>query len=111
MSDMPRRPESLPDNDRLQSEASLEALCQRYKAVVLHRDNQTLHVACHETEADTDALSNVLRFTTGLKVQLERWPQTRLEQVMEQGNSEIKKKTAADESWSSAQSDENNELN
>lgn len=79
MSDMPLRPVSPVDNDRQQSEASLDALCQRYKAVILHRDHQMIHVACHEAEPDTETLSNVLRFASGLKVQLERWPQARLE--------------------------------
>lgn len=111
MSDMPLRPITPLENDRQHTDASLEALCQRYKAVVLHRDNQTLHVACHETEADPDTLSNVLRFATGLKVQLERWPQTRLEHVMKEGNSALKEQLTADETKSSTGTDEQNELN
>ena len=83
MTDTPLVPVSPVHSERQQSEASLEALCQRYKAVILHRDPQIIRVACHESEADTESLSNVLRFATGLKVQLERWPQARLEQVME----------------------------
>ena len=92
MSDMPLNRVSPVENLKQQSEASLEALCQRYKAVILHRDEQTLRVACHEAEPDTDTLSNVLRFASGLKVQLERWPQARLEQVMEKEN--VIKRTA-----------------
>ena len=88
MTDMPLRPVSPPDSDRLQSEASLDALCQRYKAVILHRDDQTLRVACHDAEPDAETLGNVLRFASGLKVQLERWPQARLEQMMEKDGAE-----------------------
>lgn len=88
MSDRPLNPVSPVDSKKQQNEASLDALCQRYKAVILHRDDKTLRVACHESAADADALSNVLRFASGLKVQLERWPQARLEQVLEKGSTE-----------------------
>ncbi len=65
------------------SDATLNALCQRYKAIVLHQDDTLLHIACHEEEGDTDALSKALQFACGLKVQIERWPQARFEQALE----------------------------
>ena len=107
MTDTPLVPVSPVHSERQQSEASLEALCQRYKAVILHRDPQTIRVACHESEADTESLSNVLRFATGLKVQLERWPQARLEQVMEKGNSGSQQNVAQEELTPSVHHDEN----
>ncbi|NMC24696.1 MAG: type II secretion system protein GspE [Serratia sp.] len=111
MSDMPLNRVSPVENLKQQSEASLEALCQRYKAVILHRDEQTLRVACHEAEPDTDTLSNVLRFASGLKVQLERWPQARLEQVMEKSSTDPKEEPAKGESRPASGSSEENELN
>ncbi|PBI81837.1 protein transport protein HofB [Rahnella sp. BIGb0236] len=111
MSDMPLRPVSPVDNDRQQSEASLDALCQRYKAVILHRDHQMIHVACHEAEPDTETLSNVLRFASGLKVQLERWPQARLEQVMQPESAAAGKAATEEENRPSSARDEHNELN
>jgi protein transport protein HofB len=110
MTDTPLDPVSPVHSERQQSEASLEALCQRYKAIVLHRDPQTIRVACHESEADTESLSNVLRFATGLKVQLERWPQARLEQVMEKGSSAAQQYAAQEDPNTSVPRDEN-ELN
>lgn len=107
MTDTPLVPVSRVHSERQQSEASLEALCQRYKAVILHRDPQTIRVACHESEADTESLSNVLRFATGLKVQLERWPQARLEQVMEKGHSGSQQLVAQEELTPSVPRDEN----
>src|SRR5471030_368947 len=65
------------------SDTTLDALCQRYKAVVLHQDDTLLHVACHEDEGDTEALSKALQFACGLKVKIERWPQARFEQALE----------------------------
>lgn len=107
MTDTPLVPVSPVHSERQQSEASLEALCQRYKAVILHRDPQIIRVACHESEADTESLSNVLRFATGLKVQLERWPQARLEQVMEKGHSGSPQLVAREELTPSVPRDEN----
>lgn len=65
------------------SDATLDALCHRYKAVVLHQDDALLHVACHEDEADIEALSKALQFACGLQVHIERWPQARFEQALE----------------------------
>ncbi|CAM3649006.1 type II secretion system protein GspE [Rahnella bruchi] len=107
MTDTPLTTVSPVHSERQQSEASLEALCQRYKAVILHRDPQTLRVACHESEADTESLSNVLRFATGLKVQLERWPQARLEQVMEKDPSGSQQNAVQEEPTPSVSHDEN----
>lgn len=107
MSDMPLSPFA---QKGLQNEDSLEALCQRYKAVILHRDSQTIHVACHEAEPETEALSNMLRFASGLKVQLERWPQARLEQVIEKGSPQVKEQISADTAQASSGIDANNEL-
>lgn len=83
MSDIPLNPASMANSEGQPNEDSLDVLCQRYNAIILHRDHQMIRVACHE--ADTETLSNVLRFASGLKVQLECWPKARLEQVMEKG--------------------------
>src|SRR5476649_1801162 len=69
--------------ERHTSDATLNALCQRYKAIVLHQDDVHLHVACHEAEGDTEALTKALQFACGLKVQIERWPHARFEQALE----------------------------
>lgn len=69
--------------ERHTPDATLNALCQRYKAIVLHQDDVHLHVACHEAEGDTEALTKALQFACGLKVQIERWPHARFEQALE----------------------------
>ncbi len=74
---------SLRDADEHNSEAALDVLCQRYKAIVLYKDESHLNVACHEDEGDTEALSKALQFACGLKVHIERWPQARFEQALE----------------------------
>ncbi|MGC6388265.1 type II secretion system protein GspE [Ewingella sp. S1.OA.A_B6] len=83
MNDAPLNTSSSHDAERHNSEAALDVLCQRYKAIVLHKDESRLHVACHEEEGDTEALSKALQFASGLKVQIERWPQARFEQALE----------------------------
>ncbi len=57
---------SLRDADEHNSEAALDVLCQRYKAIVLYKDESHLNVACHEDEGDTEALSKALQFACGL---------------------------------------------
>lgn len=111
MTDIPLNTVSTADKEKQQTEASLNALCQRYKAVILHRDEQILRVACPETEPDTDTLSNVLRFASGLRIHLERWPQARLEQVMEKGNPQSKDNISKEEPRRSTGNIQDNELN
>src|SRR5476649_2525637 len=70
------------------SDSSLYALCQRYKAIVLHQDESSLRVACHETQSDIDGLRKALQFTCGLKIQIEPWSQARFEQALEHSATE-----------------------
>lgn len=83
MSDSPLNTSSFHHAERHTSDATLDALCERYKAIVLHQDDTLLRVACHEDEGNTEALSKALQFACGLKVQIERWPQARFEQALE----------------------------
>lgn len=83
MSDAPLNASSFHHAERHTSDATLDALCERYKAIVLHQDDTLLRVACHEDEGNTEALSKALQFACGLKVQIERWPQARFEQALE----------------------------
>lgn len=83
MSDALLNTSSFHHAERHTADAALNALCQRYKAIIVHQDATQLHVACHEDEGDTQALSKALQFACGLKVQIERWPQARFEQALE----------------------------
>jgi len=111
MTDIPLNPVSPTDSQRQHSDASLDALCQRYKAIIVHRDKQTIRVACHEAEAETETLSNVLRFASGLKVQVERWPQARMEQHKEKSPANVKQESATGEQSPSSGTPEDNALN
>lgn len=83
MSDSPVKTSSRSITGNSTSDSSLEALCQRYKALVLHQDESSLRVACHETQSDIDGLRKALQFTCGLKIQIEPWSQARFEQALE----------------------------
>ncbi|WP_130834018.1 type II secretion system protein GspE [[Erwinia] mediterraneensis] len=60
----------------------LQALCQRYRAVMLHHDARTLRVAM--SEAPSGEFLEALRFASQRQVEVECWPQARLEQYQQQ---------------------------
>lgn len=65
------------------TDEALDKLCQRYKAIVLHKDDSIIRVACHEIESDTDALKKALEFACALKIEIELWTAERFTQAIE----------------------------
>ncbi|KFC85815.1 type II secretion system protein GspE [Ewingella americana] len=65
------------------TDEALTKLCQRYKAIVLHKNESILRVACHEVESDTDALKKALEFACALKIEIEFWAAERFTQAIE----------------------------
>lgn len=59
---------------------TLENLCQQYRAVILHQDSDLLTVAVAQTDASCKEMVEALRFATQCRVEVEQWPQARLEQ-------------------------------
>lgn len=61
----------------------LDKLCQRYKAIVLQKDDVILRIACHEVESDIDALKKALEFACALTIEIELWSAPRFAQAVE----------------------------
>ena len=58
-------------------ESAVRALCQRYRAVVLHHDATLLRVAV--AEPAPEGLREALRFASQCQTEIECWPQARIE--------------------------------
>lgn len=56
--------------------------CQRYGAVLVTIEENSLRVACHQETTDATALLTALRFTCALKINIEFWPQTQIEHAL-----------------------------
>lgn len=61
---------------------TLQALCQRNRAVILHHDTSTLRVAM--SAAPSGEFLEALRFASQRQIEVEYWPQARLEQYQQQ---------------------------
>ncbi|WP_313653094.1 type II secretion system protein GspE [Pantoea sp.] len=59
-------------------DAAIAALCQRYRAVVLHHDATQLRVAV--AESAPPGLAEALHFASQCQIEIECWPQARLDQ-------------------------------
>jgi len=59
-------------------DAAIAALCQRYRAVVLHHDATDLRVAV--AESAPPGLAEALHFASQCQIEIECWPQARLDQ-------------------------------
>jgi len=58
---------------------AIAALCQRYRALVLHHDASQLRVAV--AESVPPGLAEALHFASQCKIEIECWPQARLDQL------------------------------
>ncbi|MGD9423658.1 type II secretion system protein GspE [Pantoea sp. NSTU24] len=59
-------------------DAAIAALCQRYRAVILHHDATQLRVAV--AESAPPGLAEALHFASQCQIEIECWPQARLDQ-------------------------------
>ncbi|MDU4745430.1 type II secretion system protein GspE [Pantoea sp. AV62] len=59
--------------------AAIAALCQRYRALVLHHDASQLRVAV--AESVPQGLAEALNFASQCQIEIECWPQARLDQL------------------------------
>lgn len=64
-----------------EAESNLHALCRQYQAVLLNEDEKTITVAL--TGMPTSEMLEALHFASQRRVQIERWPQARLEQYQQ----------------------------
>ncbi|MDR7343232.1 protein transport protein HofB [Pantoea alhagi] len=64
-----------------EAESNLHALCRQYQAVLLNEDEKTITVAL--AGIPTPEMLEALHFTSQRRVQIERWPQARLEQYQQ----------------------------
>ena len=60
-------------------DAAIAALCQRYRALVLHHDASQLRVAV--AESVPQGLAEALNFASQCQIEIECWPQARLDQL------------------------------
>nr|WP_154325311.1 type II secretion system protein GspE [Pantoea sp. 201603H] len=65
-----------------QHQRSIQALCQRYQAVILEHTSLRLHVAV--SVPASEQMIEALRFASQCDVEVECWPQARLEQYSQQ---------------------------
>lgn len=65
-----------------QNQRSVQALCQRYQAIILDYTAHRLHVAV--SEQPDHQMIEALRFASQCEVEIECWPQARLEQYSQQ---------------------------
>ncbi|YCH31311.1 type II secretion system protein GspE [Erwinia sp. D4-22] len=65
-----------------EAENTLHELCRRYQALLLNQDATTITVALAGTP--TPEMLEALRFTSQRSVQIERWPQARMEQYQQE---------------------------
>ncbi|MHA6310197.1 type II secretion system protein GspE [Pantoea sp. S-LA4] len=63
----------------MKPDAAIAALCQRYRALVLHHDAGQLRVAVAETVPP--GLAEALHFASQCQIEIECWPQARLDQL------------------------------
>lgn len=62
------------------SQRAIETICQRYQAVILELTPQRLHIALASTPSQE--MMAELRFTTQSTIEVECWPEARLEQFI-----------------------------
>jgi protein transport protein HofB len=67
-----------------ETQRAIETICQRYGAIVLECSAHRLHIAM--AEAPGHEMMAALRFTTQSTIDVECWPQARLEQFSRQTN-------------------------
>ncbi|KQN58135.1 type II secretion system protein GspE [Erwinia sp. Leaf53] len=60
---------------------AVESICQRYQAVIVECTPQRLHIALAETPSNE--MMTALRFATNCAIEVECWPQARLEQFIQ----------------------------
>ena len=66
---------------------ALQLLCQRYRAVILSHNDMLLRVALADTPSGE--FLEALRFASQCQVEVECWPQARLEQYQQQNASPV----------------------
>lgn len=77
-------------------EDAVTSLCQRYQAVVLHRDATQLRVAV--AESVPSGLAEALHFASQCQIEIECWPQARIDQLQHGEPSLVARESAPTES-------------
>lgn len=75
---------------------AIAALCQRYRALVLHHDASQLRVAV--AESVPAGLAEALHFASQCQIEIECWPQARLDQLQHAGTPLVAREEAPAES-------------
>lgn len=84
----------------VETQRALEAICQRYQAVIIECSPQRLHIAL--ADSPSHEMMTELRFATHSAINVECWPQARLEQFSRQNITTAAQEPAPEEHSGSA---------
>ncbi|PHM74374.1 type II secretion system protein GspE [Xenorhabdus kozodoii] len=73
------------NKDHLLLEKEIKELCQRHQAIIIKKDLHTITIAC--SRAPNEDFIAALRFISGLIVNIDIWPQAKIESMLTQENS------------------------
>ncbi|MDC9580977.1 type II secretion system protein GspE [Xenorhabdus sp. PR6a] len=84
------------NKDHLLMEKEIKELCQRHQAIIIKKDLHTITIAC--SQSPNEDFIAALRFISGLIVNVDIWPQAKIESMLTQENSLISAKNYCSES-------------
>ncbi|MDC9593724.1 type II secretion system protein GspE [Xenorhabdus sp. IM139775] len=84
------------NKDHLLMEKEIKELCQRHQAIIIKKDVHTITIAC--SQSPNEDFIAALRFISGLIVNVDIWPQAKIESGLTQGNSFISAQNYCSES-------------
>ncbi|WP_338804676.1 type II secretion system protein GspE [Xenorhabdus griffiniae] len=76
-------------------EKEIKELCQRYQAIIIKKDIHTITIAC--SKSPNEDFTAALRFISGLIVNVDIWPQAKIESMLTEENSLISAKNYCSE--------------
>lgn len=76
-------------------EKEIKELCQRHQAIIIKKDFHTITIAC--SESPNEDFIAALRFISGLIVNVDIWPQAKIESMLTEENSLISAKNYCSE--------------
>ncbi|MDX7997930.1 type II secretion system protein GspE [Xenorhabdus sp. Reich] len=75
------------NKEYLLMEREIKDLCQRHQAIIIKKDPHTITIAC--SQSPNEDFTAALRFISGLIVNVDIWPQAKLESMLTQSHSFI----------------------
>ncbi len=84
------------NKENLLMEREIVDLCQQHQVIILKKDHHTITIAC--SKSPNEDFIAALRFVSGLIVNINIWPQAKIESMMEQGSLQTSKEIYCAES-------------